>query len=131
MKTLIVDDDFTMRLLLQEILKVYGPAHIAVNGKEAIAAVRIAREDGEPYNLICLDIMMPEMDGQEALKAIRDEEKKDGVDIGEGVKIVMTSALSDGKNVMKAFRELCDAYVVKPIDKMKLLEELRNLELIT
>ena len=64
MKTLIVEDDFTSRLYLQELLKGYGPTHIAVNGKEAIEATHLALEAGEPYNLICLDIMMPEMDGQ-------------------------------------------------------------------
>ena len=66
MKTLIVEDDFTSRLLLQEILKRFGEIHIAVNGKEAVAAVRSAMDAGVPYDLICLDMMMPEMDGREA-----------------------------------------------------------------
>ena len=68
MKTLIVEDDFTSRLLLQEILKRYGAVHIAVNGREAVDAVRAAAESDESYDLICLDIMMPEMDGYQALK---------------------------------------------------------------
>ncbi|NCC53452.1 MAG: response regulator, partial [Spartobacteria bacterium] len=71
MKTLIVDDDFTNRILLQAIMEEYGVAHIAVNGREAVDAVCMAMDDGVPYDLVCLDIMMPEMDGQEALKAIR------------------------------------------------------------
>jgi two-component system chemotaxis response regulator CheY len=54
MKTLIVEDDFTSRVLLQELLKSYGPSHIAVNGKEAIDAVRMSLEKEEPYDLICL-----------------------------------------------------------------------------
>ena len=44
MKALIVEDDFTSRLLLQELLKPYGATHIAVNGREAVEAVRIAVE---------------------------------------------------------------------------------------
>ena len=131
MKTLIVDDDFTNRLLLQEILKGYGPAHIAVNGKEAVEAVKSALDANEPYDLICLDIMMPEMDGQEALKTIRAQENEAGIMVGDGVKVVMTTALGDGENVMQSFKEACDAYVVKPIDKAKLLDELRKLELIS
>ena len=71
MKSLIVEDDFTSRLLLQEYLKVYGIPHIAVNGREAVEAVRLALEARDHYNLICLDIMMPEMDGQQALREIR------------------------------------------------------------
>lgn len=71
MKTLIVEDDFTSRLILQEILKLHGPAHIAVNGIEAVEAVRTALESGEPYDLVCMDIIMPKMGGQQALKHIR------------------------------------------------------------
>ncbi len=130
MKTLIVEDDFISRLLLQEFLKGYGPLHIAVNGKEAIEAVRIALTAGEPYDLICLDIMMPEMDGQEALKQIRAMEEATGLKSSNRAKIVMTTALSDNANVMEAIRGKCDYFLAKPIEKAKLREELRNLQLI-
>jgi two-component system chemotaxis response regulator CheY len=130
MKTLIVEDDFTSRLLLQEFLKGYGPAHIAVNGREAVEAVRLALESSEPYNLICLDIMMPEMDGQQALKEIRRAEETKGITSTYGAKIVMTTALGNIKNVSQAYSSLCDAYLVKPLDRQKLLQELRKLGLI-
>jgi two-component system, chemotaxis family, chemotaxis protein CheY len=131
MNILIVEDDFTSRLLLQELLKSYGPSHIAVNGKEAVEAVRVALESGEPYDLICLDVMMPEMDGQEALRQIRGQEETRGILSSNGAKIVMTTALDDPKNVFAAYGSLCDAYLIKPIQKAKLLEELRKLGLIT
>lgn len=131
MKTLIVEDDFTSRLLLQELLKSYGPSHIAVNGKEAIAATKAALETGEHYDLICLDIMMPEMDGQEALRQIRDQESARGIFSQNGAKIIMTTAADDMKNVGIAFHSLCDAYLTKPIIKAKLIEELRKLNLIS
>ena len=131
MKTLIVEDDFTSRLLLQELLKSYGPSHIAVNGKEAVEAVRAALEAGEPYDLICLDIMMPEMDGQEALKKIRTLEKDRRIVLSHRVRVVMTTALDDMKNVFAAYDSLCDGYLAKPIQKAKLMEELRNLKLIS
>ena len=130
MKTLIVEDDFTSRLLLQELLKSYGPSHIAVNGEEAVDAVNAALEAGEHYDLICLDIMMPKMDGQVALLIFRDQEEARGIRSSEGAKIVMTTALSDIQSVMEAYRNLCDGYLTKPIEKAKLLEELRNLKLI-
>jgi two-component system chemotaxis response regulator CheY len=132
MKTLIVEDDFTSRLLLQELLKSYGPSHVAVNGKEAVEAVRLALEAGEPYDLICLDIMMPEMDGQAALRNIRAQEEARGIfSSTNGAKIVMTTALADHKNLSAAYSSLCDAYLTKPIQKAKLLEELRKLTLIS
>lgn len=131
MKTLIVEDDFTSRLLLQGLLKDYGPSHIAVNGKEAVEAVRGSLQTGEPYDLICLDIMMPEMDGQEALRQIREQEEAKGILSTRGAKIVMTTTHSDMKNLSAAFNNLCDAYLTKPIEKAKLIEELRKLGLIS
>jgi two-component system, chemotaxis family, chemotaxis protein CheY len=130
MKTLIVEDDFTSRLLLGELLKSYGPCHIAVNGKEAVDATAAALDKDEPYNLICLDIMMPEMDGQEALRRIREQEEARGILSSNGAKIVMTTALGDPKNVFAAYQSLCDGYLTKPIQRAKLLEELRKLKLI-
>ena len=130
MKTLIVEDDFTSRLLLQEILKRFGELHIAVNGKEAVAAVRAAMDAGTPYDLICLDIMMPEMDGKEALEQIRGMEEARGIGFSHGATIFMTTALDRLKDVIQAFYGLCDAYLCKPIEKAKLLHELQTFRLI-
>ncbi len=130
MKTLIVEDDFTSRLVLQEFLKGYGPLHIAVNGKEAIEAVTKAFEAGEPYDFICLDIMMPEMDGQTALKEIRQIEESRGIISSKGSKIMMTTGLDDLKNVTSAFDNLCDSYLKKPVERTKLIKELEKLKLI-
>lgn len=129
MKTLIVEDDFTSRLLLQELLKTHGPVHIAINGREAVTAVRLALEADEPYKLICLDIMMPELDGQGALKEIRALEHAKGIWSSSGAKIVMTTALNSMKDVNNAFGGLCDGYLVKPIEKAKLQETLNQLKL--
>ncbi|HPX48147.1 MAG TPA: response regulator, partial [Treponemataceae bacterium] len=75
-------------------------------------------------------IMMPELDGQAALKKIRDIEEERGIAARDGVKIIMTTALDDKKNIISAFREQCDVYLVKPIDKEKLVESLNTLNLI-
>lgn len=130
MKILIVEDDLTSRLLLREMLKAYGPAQVAVNGKEAVAAVNAALDSGEPYNLICLDIMMPEMDGQQALKHIRSMESARGVLPADRAIIIMTTTLSDVKNVVTAISGLTNGYLVKPFNKAKLLELLRKFKLI-
>ena len=130
MKTLIVEDDYTSRLLLQEIIKGFGKSDVAENGREAIVAVREALDAKSPYDLICMDIMMPEMNGQEALVEIRRIEEQRGVQVGKGAKILMTTALGDKDNIMSAFKAQCDGYLVKPIQKRKFLEFLEQLNLI-
>jgi two-component system chemotaxis response regulator CheY len=131
MKTLIVEDDFTSRLLLQASLTPYGECHIAVNGREAVEAFQAARQQGQRYDLICMDIMMPEMDGQEALKQIRKLEDDADILSSDAAKVVMTTALDDIGNVMAAFKGLCDAYLMKPIEKANLLAKLKSLHLIS
>jgi two-component system, chemotaxis family, chemotaxis protein CheY len=130
MKTLIVEDDFTSRLLMQKLLSAYGECHIAVNGKEAVVAFQHARQEKQPYDLICLDIMMPEMDGHEALRQIRAIEESEGTFSTAGAKIVMTTALHDMQNAMRAYQALCDGYLRKPINRASLVEQLKSLHLI-
>lgn len=130
MKSLIVEDEFTTRLILQKILQQYGEVHIAANGKEAAEAVHIAYNDGIPYDLITLDVLMPEMNGQEALKAIRDIEGNFEIMAAQGAKVIMLTALADGKSIMSAFKDQADGYLVKPVDKSKLLKQLESLDLI-
>jgi len=130
MRTLIVEDDFTSRLLLQSFLSKYGECHIAVNGKEAVDAFSAAQKAANQYDLICMDIMMPEMDGQTAVKEIRALEEAGGTLSTNGVKIIMTTALDDVKNVVQSFKSLCDVYLFKPIDTGKLLGHMRDLHLV-
>lgn len=130
MKCLIVEDNFAARRLLKRYLSDYGDCDVAVDGHEAVEAFRQAMDEKEPYDLICLDIMMPNMDGREALMAIRQIEHEHGKDGLDGVKVIMTTALGDSENVIGSFREGCEAYIVKPVEKNKLLEEMENLGLI-
>src|SRR5580693_227748 len=130
MRTLIVEDDFTSRLLLQSFLAQYGECHIAVNGMEAIAAFRASQQSGNKYDLICMDIMMPEMDGQTAVREIRAIEEAGGTFSSSGVKIIMTTALDDVKNVVQSYKALCDAYLFKPIDTGRLLGHLKEFHLV-
>lgn len=130
MKTLIVEDDFSSRLLLMELLKTFGPVHIAINGKEAVRAVELALAASQPYDLICMDIMMPEMNGQTALRQIRDLEEGRGIWSSHGAKIIMVTGVSNIKNVHSAYDSLCDEYLVKPIDAGHLLGLLRKMGLL-
>lgn len=132
MKTLIVEDDFLARSLLSTLLSGYGPCHVAVNGQEALRAVEQAFAEKEPYNLICLDIVMPVMDGQEALQEIRKIEESQGSAGGKETKIFMITAMDDSQSIVRAFRQgQCEAYLTKPLERDKLLGHLRDFGLIS
>lgn len=131
MKCLIVEDDFAARKLLGIYLADYADCSIAVNGHEAVKAVKDALDDGQAYDLICLDIMMPEMNGHQALEEIRRIENEHGIGGLDGVKVIMTTALKDSKDIIGAFRTGCESYIVKPVTQSKLLEEMEKLGLLT
>ncbi len=130
MKILVVEDDFVSRVLIQKLLTRWGEVHIAVSGGEALRAFSSAFEAGEPYQLVCLDLMMPVMDGREVLVQIRAFEKSRGIHFPNGVKVIVTTALNDAGAVLFTFREGCEAYLVKPISREGLEAELRKLLLI-
>jgi two-component system chemotaxis response regulator CheY len=129
MKTLIVEDELTSRLLLQGILSAKGECHTAVSGEEAVEAFRISLISREPYDLICMDIKMPGIDGVEALRQIREIEEKHGVPSTEGVKVLMATADESPSGIFQSFNALCDAYFVKPINADKLIQKLRKMQL--
>ena len=121
MKILIAEDQLISRFVMQKMLIKYGECDTTVNGKEALDAFLIAFEEGKPYELIFLDIMMPEMDGREALKMIRNKEKEFGVQAKNESKIIMVTALDTPKEVVNAyFHGGCTDYLVKPIDQKKI-----------
>ncbi|MGE4442042.1 MAG: response regulator [Desulfomicrobium sp.] len=131
MRILIVEDDFVGRKIMHQLLLEYGQCDVAVDGLEAVKAYDLAWEAGEPYEVMFLDIMMPNMSGHEALKIIRDKERQRGVTPQNEVKVIMTSALDDVKNVTQSFFQGgASAYLVKPIERRKVIEELRKLGLI-
>jgi two-component system chemotaxis response regulator CheY len=129
MKALVAEDDFASRLVIQKHLSKFGDVHTAVNGTEALQAFQVAYEEREPYDLVCLDIMMPGMDGQAVLKEIRALEESQTSYRNKRVIIFMTTALSDRDNVLMA-GSLCDAYLVKPISFKVLSDRLTKVGLI-
>lgn len=130
MRFLIADDDFTCRKVLQSMLQDYGTCDVAVNGLEALQAVIKSYEEGNPYHLLCLDIMMPEMDGQDVLVKIREYEASIGFMGENALKIMMTTALGDYDNIMAAFNEQCEAYIVKPLDTQTVMKTIAKLGLL-
>jgi len=130
MRVLIADDDFISRRLMQRHLEKYATCDLASNGSEAVEAFRLALKEDEPYDLICLDIMMPKLDGKEVLGKIRILENKKGIENPDGVKIIMTTSISDRESVIALKALQCDAYLVKPVSKERLIQEVKILGLL-
>lgn len=131
MRILIAEDDFASRKFMLKFMSAYGECDVTVDGMEAIDAFMMAlEEEEEPYDLICLDVMMPIMDGYQALKNIRDIEIEHNIPEDKRVKVIMTTALNEEKNVKKAFELGCTVYCAKPIDVDKLKEILNKLGVI-
>ena len=130
MRILLAEDDFASRKFMDKFLSRYGECEITVDGEEAVDAFMMALEDDEPYDLICLDIMMPVLDGYQVLKAIRNIEEERGIKKEDRVKVIMTTALNEERNVKMAFELGCEAYSGKPIDEQKFEKVLKKLNLI-
>lgn len=130
MRILIAEDDLISRKFLMKYLKPYGDCDTVVDGMEALEAFLMGWDDGEPYDLICLDIMMPRLDGLKVLKMIREIENDRGLDNSERARIIMTTILNDPANVAEAFQTGCEAYAAKPIDTRKLSDVMKKLGLI-
>ncbi len=129
MNILIVDDDRTCRLILERLFAPMGRVITATNGLEAVEAFQTAFTAGEPFDLVCLDVMMPVLDGQAALREMRAFEQQNQVDPEKRARIAMMTALSDRASVTCAIQGGCDAYLLKPLQKSQVLHKLRSIGL--
>ncbi len=128
MKSLIIEDTAVIYRIVNHILKEFGESHIAENGLEGIKKVKMAIDAGENYDLICLDIMLPEINGLDVLANIRNLEKGNA-SIKKST-IIMLTSLSEPKYIKASLARGCDGYLLKPIDKYKLIEELKKQKLL-
>ena len=83
----------------------------------------------EPYDFICLDIMMPRMDGQQALAHIRELERNAQIPRDQRARILMLTALADEESVLAGI-QAWDAYLLEPIEKTALVEQLEAFGLV-
>ena len=124
MKILVVDDELVSRKKLQKILSNLGECGAVESGKAAITAFDKALKEHEPFDLVTLDILMPEMDGTETLLELRDLEKEAGVSEEEKAIIIMATSHGDKHNIVASISAGCDNFIVKPFDKKIIFDKL-------
>jgi len=126
-RILIADDLPVNRTLLEYFLNKYGDCQFATTGLEVLSAFDQGHETSQPLDLIMLDIMMPEMDGQEALSVIRKKEQEMGLRQNQEVSVIMVTSLGDWDNALAGFKKGVLEYVVKPIKESKLRKSLNEM----
>ncbi len=129
-RALIIDDAVVCRKRIKMLLRNYFDCDFATDGLKGYEAYCRSVEKGEPFSLVTLDINMPEMDGHETLEAIRAYETTKSINGLDGVKIIMTTSHDESSHVFQAFRQGCEAYVVKSHMGEKMLEEISKLGLL-
>lgn len=127
MRALIAEDDETCAMVLASMLKAYGTTVIVADGEAVIREFTSELLKQQPYDLVCLDIMMPGVDGQACLRCLRAIEHAFGRLGSTGTRILMTTSLNTRDNIMSAFRNQCEGYLVKPLDRAKLASQLSSL----
>lgn len=128
MKSLVVEDDFLCRKALVAMMSKYGESDVALNGREAINIYKASLEEGQPYDLICLDVIMPLMNGRDALREIREFEAYNHL---TPVKVLITTSMNFSKEVVGDLLCHCEGYLSKPIAMNQLHGSLKLLGLIT
>ena len=132
MRVLIAEDNFISRNFLQKALSQYGSIDVAIDGEEAVEAFKLAHKENKAYDVILMDIMMPNLDGIEALKSIREIEYKNGIYGKNECKVIMITAIDNPKSVIDSYYlGGATSYLIKPIDLTTLIDLLKKLELIS
>ncbi len=129
MKILVVDDEFISRKMMEKIIEKLGDCQSVDSGGAALDAFNDAWNAGLPYDLIFLDISMPDMSGVDVLKNIRHIEKNKKLLKNMQVQILMMTAHSDKENVMECIELGCNSYIIKPATKEKIAEKLKHLDI--
>ncbi|WP_028974187.1 response regulator [Spirochaeta cellobiosiphila] len=128
MRILVAEDDFGSQQFMKELLTTYGEVDLAENGEEAVNAFQMAWQENIPYDVVFMDIMMPEKTGHEAIQDIRNIEQEMKIHQKDEVKIIMSTVLDDPKNVVKAYHKGgATSYMVKPVDKDKIESEMQKI----
>jgi two-component system, chemotaxis family, chemotaxis protein CheY len=126
-RSLIIEDTAVIFRIVQHILAEFGESDIAEDGLKAIKKVKLSMNENNYYDLILLDIMIPEINGLDVLSNIRNLEKIHS-DL-KPAKIIILTSLSEPKYIKAGMARGCDSYLLKPVDKYKLIGELKKLKL--
>lgn len=127
MKTLIVDDEAVSRKMLERIMRSFGDCMTVSSGAEAVVAFEAGWQDWTPFDLVTLDVSMPDMQGIDVLRRIRHLEATKQVSPERRAKIIMVTAHAEKETVIAAIRGGCNDYITKPFHQAIIAKKLLKL----
>lgn len=130
MKSIVVDDDKLCGNVFKAELSKYGQCDFVDNGQAALEAYKQSMEEGNPYQLMVLDIIMPGMDGGEVLRSIRRLESEKNIWEMDRLRIIITTAYDDWYNrkvIIKNLNCLYETYFIKSDNNEEFLEKVHEL----
>ncbi|MGE5856465.1 MAG: response regulator [Syntrophaceae bacterium] len=130
LRILVLEDDASTCRLMQIFLDQIGECRIVSGGRTALDSFQSALDQGKPFDLLLLDIMVPEINGIDVLKKVRTIERSRGIHDRNRAKVIITSSLSDARNMEQARSAESDGYLVKPVNRAKLFSTIRTMGLL-
>lgn len=112
MHILVVDDEMVSRIKMETLMQTFGKCSAAENGQQAIECYQSALNEGAAYEVVMLDIDMPDMQGTEVLKKIREMEHQGP----HRAAVLMVTAQSGQEQVVSCIQGGCDDYIAKPFN---------------
>jgi two-component system, chemotaxis family, chemotaxis protein CheY len=129
MRILIVDDEFVSRTKLETLLGSYGTCDSVEHGRDALDKAIAAYENNSGYDLITIDISMPDMDGHEVVQELRLwEHEHEDITLGCEARVIMITSTKKPRDVMSSFSEGADAYLVKPVTPESIREAINEID---
>ncbi len=128
MRILIVDDESVSQTKLRLLLASHGECEMATGVAEAVVAFDQALAEKRPYDLITMDVELPDDDGPSAVAIIRTREKTR--DVARPVCIIMVTLRNDSTTIVEAVNAGCNGYLTKPFSGDRVRKELARLGLI-
>jgi HD-like signal output (HDOD) protein/FixJ family two-component response regulator len=126
MRILVVDDELVSREKMRRIMSGIGECDEATGGQSALDIFQKAIEEGSRYDLITLDISMPEMNGKEVLGKIREMERERGLARDDQVKVIMVTASTEKESIIACIKSGCNDYIMKPFSTDTVTRKLRD-----
>lgn len=128
MRILVVDDEFVSREKLTALLSPYGECDAAPDGQTALKMIADAYREYRPYELVTMDLNMPDISGHVAVQEMRNwEHANQQYSNGFAAHVLIITATREIREVMESFDKGAESYIVKPVNPENVAEAIMQI----